>query len=349
MTEYKTCTHIHDTGYFCQSAAVTGRDYCCYHLRYRGRLMRMAQSRARSQRFDLRLPPLENMHAVQSALSQLMEALAADMIDPKRAHEIHSILRTAANNFKHPNAWTTSAYINDQSAPYPNSYEEFEAEFGLPENLDLNAPPEVAFPPPASDVVNEAVGCPTPAGFAGVGIFGGGARVPIPPSFDRAPLFPDIPAPYVRDYTAEAEAAFESTPEDIELTEILYRRAGLQGLGPSRPRAPAQPGSPQAAQALPRQLRALRRRSQAQEHPTRRRKTAQKAGRRKARSRADAKRRAVRRQKATHVRGTDALNQGRRRSKRPPKSLRQRWIAVTSNRINKMRKFTANSMKTKEA
>ena len=28
MTEYKTCKHIHDTGYFCQSAAVTGRDYC---------------------------------------------------------------------------------------------------------------------------------------------------------------------------------------------------------------------------------------------------------------------------------------------------------------------------------
>src|SRR5271165_2903887 len=202
MSEYKTCTHIHDNGYFCQSAAVTGRDYRCYHLRYRGRLMRMAQYRARGERFDLRLPPLENMHAVQSALSQLMEALAADMIDPKRAHEIHSILRTAANNFKHPDAWKTSAYINDQSAPYPNSYDEFEGEFGLPENLDLNAPPEVAFPPPPEPVSAGVVGCPIPPSVGGVG------------------LVPDISGPRVRDYTAEG-IFIEATPEDMELNEIL--------------------------------------------------------------------------------------------------------------------------------
>jgi hypothetical protein len=146
---YRTCTHIHDTGYSCQSAAVGGREYCCFHLRYRGRQMRRAQVHARGQHFSLDLPPLENMHAVQSALSQLMEALAADMIDPKRAQAIHSILRTAANNFKHPEAWRASEYTNDQSAAYPASYEEFEAEYGLPEGIDLNVPPEVAFPPPA--------------------------------------------------------------------------------------------------------------------------------------------------------------------------------------------------------
>ena len=44
---YKTCTYIHDTGYFCQSAAVGGREYCCYHLLNRGRLLRMAQARVR--------------------------------------------------------------------------------------------------------------------------------------------------------------------------------------------------------------------------------------------------------------------------------------------------------------
>src|SRR5271165_787945 len=227
MSEYKTCTHIHDNGYFCQSAAVTGRDYCCYHLRYRGRLMRMAQARARSQRFDLRLPPLENMHAVQSALSQLMEALAADMIDPKRAHEIHSILRTAANNFKHPDAWKTSAYINDQSAPYPNSYDEFEAEFGLPENLDLNAPPEVAFPPPPEPVSAGAPSMGAPPSGAGapplspsVGDRVGDAGWPVPASVAGVGFVPDIPRPCVRDYTAEG-VFIEATPEDMELNEIL--------------------------------------------------------------------------------------------------------------------------------
>ena len=76
---YKTCTYIHDTGYLCESAAVGGRDYCCFHLRYRGCLMRMAQARARGHHFHLDLPPLENMHAVQSALSHVVEALAADV------------------------------------------------------------------------------------------------------------------------------------------------------------------------------------------------------------------------------------------------------------------------------
>jgi len=32
---------------------------------------------ARGERFDIKLPPLESMHAVQSALTQLAEAIAA--------------------------------------------------------------------------------------------------------------------------------------------------------------------------------------------------------------------------------------------------------------------------------
>ena len=83
--EYRTCTHICDNGSICNSAAVTDRNLCLYHLDHRARLMRMAQYRARNERFDLKLPPLESMHAVQSALNQLSEALAADMIDLKRA------------------------------------------------------------------------------------------------------------------------------------------------------------------------------------------------------------------------------------------------------------------------
>jgi hypothetical protein len=217
---YKTCTYVRDTGYLCQSAAVGGREYCCYHLRHRGRQMRMAKHRARGERFDLHLPPMENMHAVQSALSQVIEALAADMIDPKRAHELLLALRQAATNFRHPEAWRASEYRNDQSAAYPASYEEFEAEYGLPEGIDLNTPPEVAFPPPS-----HPVGAPSSSPDFGDRV--GDIGCPIPPSFDRVPLIPEIPPPYVRDYTAEAEAAFESTPADIELTEI-YNTQGYK-------------------------------------------------------------------------------------------------------------------------
>ena len=156
--KFKTCTFVNDTGYLCQSAAVGGREFCCYHLRHRGRQMRRAKQRARGERFDLHLPPLENMHAVQSALSQVVEALAADMIDPKRAHQLLLALRQAATNFRHPEAWRASEYLNDQSAAFPASYQEFEAEYGLPEGIDLGTSPEVAFPPPEPATEE---GCPT--------------------------------------------------------------------------------------------------------------------------------------------------------------------------------------------
>ena len=207
--KYKTCNFVHDTGYLCQSAAVGGRDYCCYHLRHRGRLMRMAQARARNQQFHLDLPPLENMHAVQSALSQVVEALAADMIDPKRAQLILSALRMAANNFKNADAWKPSAYINNHSATYLSKYDEFEAEYGLPKDIDLEAPPEVAFPPPTpvgapplSPAVGDRVGnlgWPVPAAVAGAGAFLEGANPPAEPAFR-----PDHPI----------------TPEMVEIVEI---------------------------------------------------------------------------------------------------------------------------------
>src|SRR5271166_2715809 len=162
--EYKTCTYIHDTGYLCQSAAVGGREYCCYHLRHLGREMRRAKQRARGERFDLHLPPLENMHAVQSALSQVIEALAADMIDPKRAQLILSALRMAANNFKNPAAWKPSVYLNNHSATHLSKYDEFEADFGLPDDIDIEVAPKVAFPPPAPVAAAAPFQLPDPDG-----------------------------------------------------------------------------------------------------------------------------------------------------------------------------------------
>ena len=143
--ELKTCHHSFDNGSFSKAPALRGRDYCCYHLNHRGRLMRIARERAQNERLFLALPPLENMHAVQSALSQVLEAVAADMIDLKRAQFLLAGLRHAASNFKNPKAWLPSAYVNDPEAPGLEAYPEFEAEYELPNNLNLAIPPEVAF------------------------------------------------------------------------------------------------------------------------------------------------------------------------------------------------------------
>src|SRR5271165_3475222 len=131
MTTYKTCTHIHDTGGTCNSAAVKDRDYCTYHLRYRARLLRMAQARARGERFDIKLPPLESMHAVQSALSQLAEALAADMIDLKRADKLLNALRVASRNLLKSDKWPAGIAHSDQPGPAVD----LTAEYGLPEGI----------------------------------------------------------------------------------------------------------------------------------------------------------------------------------------------------------------------
>ena len=140
--DYKTCTYIRDDGNLCNSAAVTDRNLCLYHLSHRARLMRQAQYRARGQRFDLQLPPLESMHAVQSALTQLAEALAADMIDLKHADRLIRVLNLASRILLKADKWPASPYHSEQ----PAAAVDLAAAYGLPNDLDLNLSPDVAFP-----------------------------------------------------------------------------------------------------------------------------------------------------------------------------------------------------------
>ena len=145
--EYRTCTYIRDDGNICNSAAVTDRNLCLYHLEHRARLMRMAQYRARGQRFYLQLPPLESMHAVQSALTQLSEALAADMIELKRADRLIRVLNIASRNLLKADKWPASPYHSASSERAPVESIDLTAHYGLPNDLDLNLSPELAFPP----------------------------------------------------------------------------------------------------------------------------------------------------------------------------------------------------------
>jgi hypothetical protein len=153
MTEpLRTCIHTHETGRTCNSVAAKHQKYCAFHLQYRARQLRMAQARARAQRFHIKLPPLEDMYAVQSALSQLAEALAADMIDPKRAHALLAVLRLSSLNFRHPEKWQANLYHSDHAVEV-----DVAKQYGLPADLDLDTPAEVAFPPaPASDLSSPA-------------------------------------------------------------------------------------------------------------------------------------------------------------------------------------------------
>ena len=227
MTDYKTCTHLYDDGNRCGSAALTNRDYCSYHLRYRGRLMRRAQYRARHQRYDITLPPLDSLCSIQSALSEIAEALAADMIDPRRAQALLKLLRMSRENLKDglkdDNAhWHDTPYRSESTA----AYDRFEADYGLPEGIDLKVAPELAFPPTHDVILSEERSDESKDPYIsaeGLGRHGY-------PNIDRPPLIPVIPPPVLRDYVAEAEIAMtEVTPQDLELNEIM-RTEGLKAM-----------------------------------------------------------------------------------------------------------------------
>ncbi len=207
----RTCNHLYDTGGVCNSAAVTDRDYCAFHLRYRARQLRSAQARARMERFDLRLPPIESMASVLSAINQLVEAVAADMIDLKRADFLLKSLRFAAQALKSADKWLPSVYHSDVAAPAID----LAAEYGLPDDLDPNTPPEVAFPPTDARTKD---GCPVQAGVACAGVFPHGAIHSLPLSID-CPTLASV-AEVGRLPEIEFRPDSPVTPDMVEVIEI---------------------------------------------------------------------------------------------------------------------------------
>ena len=201
------CTYIHDDGRSCRSAAVRGRNFCLFHLRHRGNLMRMAQAGAANREFELALAALDDLAAVQSALQQVIHALAANRIDVGRARQLTSALRFYAENFKHKDTWHDSPYHSDE----PISYDNFEADFGLPKDLDLSLSPQTAFPPDT----------PQPVATTEQNEKESVAASSVPPDLaDRAQHIINVSKGIP--YTAEDIVRFGSpvTPFDVELMEI---------------------------------------------------------------------------------------------------------------------------------
>jgi hypothetical protein len=146
---YKYCQHIRENGSFCASGAVKGRAYCYFHLRTRARRLAIAQAGSQQKTWRPELPPLEDMHGVQVALMQVLDGVATESLDPRRAALLLNGLRLAAVNLRAPSAWLLSRPFAPNSiddrvvAAYPG----LEYQFGLPQGIDLDALPEELFPP----------------------------------------------------------------------------------------------------------------------------------------------------------------------------------------------------------
>src|SRR5580698_5963766 len=162
---YKYCQHVRENGLYCGSGAVKGRAYCYFHLRTRARRLAMAKAQAQNQQWRLQMPPLEDMHAVQSAVMQVLDAVNQEAVDPQRARLLLQGLQQAASNLRSPQAWNRSRFeLSEFEESHVDSYPGLEAEFDLPKRVDLDAAPEAVFPPSRAEIAETTAAKKPPAG-----------------------------------------------------------------------------------------------------------------------------------------------------------------------------------------
>lgn len=88
----KNCTHIKVTGVRCGSPALRGEQFCYFHQR----MMRGVQIPSNARIHPVAL--IENEEAIQASLMEVINALARNTIDLKRADLILKALHIAVKN-----------------------------------------------------------------------------------------------------------------------------------------------------------------------------------------------------------------------------------------------------------
>ena len=99
---YRTCDHLKDDGVLCGSPALRAKKLCYFHQRDHQRLQQFARIRRRAE--TLHLPPLGTLHDIQAALFEVIDALAANRIDPNRAGALLFALQQASRHLGVPQA-----------------------------------------------------------------------------------------------------------------------------------------------------------------------------------------------------------------------------------------------------
>jgi hypothetical protein len=150
----KTCDHLREDGTFCASPAQRYRKYCYYHLRERARRLHMAMARSRREHWILDLQPLDTLASVQIAIMHVTQAVLLEHLDTHRANTILRGLNLMSSNLRQPEeVWEQAKVAMRPSHDdcVATRYDDVEEQFGLSETLDLDTPPEVAFPDPAPE------------------------------------------------------------------------------------------------------------------------------------------------------------------------------------------------------
>ena len=145
LMQYETCSHIKEDGVSCGSPALKDRKYCRYHLRDRGRRLRRARALRDNMPYRLDLPALEDLAAVQVALSEIVQALGAGQLDPRAAgkmlyaiQQTTSVIKFRAKLEAQLEAAQATSEQADSKARV-HAYPAFEQEFDLDPGADIDA------------------------------------------------------------------------------------------------------------------------------------------------------------------------------------------------------------------
>jgi len=99
-----TCSHRKSDGVLCGSPALRGKKLCYFHQRDQLCLHQLARVRRRAETLRLHFPPLETPQDLQGALFEVLDALGADRVEPKRASALLFALQQASVHLRQPQA-----------------------------------------------------------------------------------------------------------------------------------------------------------------------------------------------------------------------------------------------------
>ena len=142
---YRTCDHLKEDGIYCSSPALRDHRYCYFHLNTRARRVQAARARLHGDSRRFQMPVLDNMHAVQAGIQQVVDALADDRLDNRRAGLLLYALQQAAASLKTTPGWQGQRPQLEAEEPLRAlEVRTLQNHYGLPFDTDLDAPPDIA-------------------------------------------------------------------------------------------------------------------------------------------------------------------------------------------------------------
>jgi hypothetical protein len=148
----KVCTHIKVTGVRCGSPALRGEQFCYFHQR----MVRGVATPPNARLHPIAL--IENEEAIQASLMEVINALARNTIDLKRAELILRALNTAVRNARR-------VHFGLHSSDMVKQVPEYAASAGAETASAATAPVRTAAPgfPGGPEVPGRGAGAPKPA------------------------------------------------------------------------------------------------------------------------------------------------------------------------------------------